>query len=174
MAFAAVFAIRFPACHIGPAGERAEGARSGQRLESCRARTSVRRLPGRSQRRGAVLHLAGRPGRAGGLASDRGVRPPAGMPVAHRRRLGRYATPQPSRRDGGWLTMAEFDGWGPGFVRFFTGLAAHNDKAWFEAHRNEYRTAVQQPTMALLAELEPTYGHGKMFRLNRDARFAAG
>lgn len=70
--------------------------------------------------------------------------------------------------------MAGFAGWGPGFVRFFTDLEAHNSKDWFDRHRDEYRTAVKEPTEALLAELEPAYGHGKVFRLNRDARFAAG
>lgn len=70
--------------------------------------------------------------------------------------------------------MARFQGWGTEFVDFFTGLEAHNSKDWFDRHRDEYREAVKEPTEALLADLEPAYGRGKMFRLNRDARFAAG
>ncbi len=70
--------------------------------------------------------------------------------------------------------MARFQGWDVAFVDFFTGLEAHNSKDWFDKHRDDYREAVKEPTEALLAELEPAYGRGKMFRLNRDARFAAG
>jgi uncharacterized protein (TIGR02453 family) len=72
------------------------------------------------------------------------------------------------------MNTPRFAGWGPEFTGFFAGLAAHNDKDWFDRHRDVYRTAVKEPAEALLAELEPRYGHGKMFRLNRDARFAAG
>ncbi|HJQ03551.1 MAG TPA: DUF2461 domain-containing protein [Jatrophihabitans sp.] len=70
--------------------------------------------------------------------------------------------------------MAGFTGWGPEFVAFFDGLAVHNSKEWFDRHRDLYQSAVRKPTEELVAELAPQYGTGKIFRLNRDARFAVG
>jgi uncharacterized protein (TIGR02453 family) len=70
--------------------------------------------------------------------------------------------------------MADFQGWGDEFVDFFADLERNNSKDWFDEHRAVYQRAVREPTEALVAELEPTYGPGRIFRINRDARFAAG
>jgi uncharacterized protein (TIGR02453 family) len=57
---------------------------------------------------------------------------------------------------------------------FFTGLASHNNREWFHAHKDVYEDAVRRPMQSLLAELAPTYGSGKLTRINRDMRFARG
>jgi uncharacterized protein (TIGR02453 family) len=58
---------------------------------------------------------------------------------------------------------------------FFTGLASHNNREWFQANKDIYERAVRGPMQSLLAELAPTYGgSGKLTRINRDMRFARG
>ena len=70
----------------------------------------------------------------------------------------------------------------PAALRFFRQLAAHNDKAWFEAHREQYELEVRAPMRELieemdvhLARLAPEIGgdpRRSMFRINRDFRFS--
>ena len=55
---------------------------------------------------------------------------------------------------------------------FFKGLASHNNREWFQANKNTYERACRAPMQSLLAELGPTYGSGKLTRINRDMRFA--
>jgi uncharacterized protein (TIGR02453 family) len=57
---------------------------------------------------------------------------------------------------------------------FFEGLASHNNREWFQANRDVYERACRGPMQSLLAELGPTYGSGKLTRINRDMRFARG
>jgi len=38
----------------------------------------------------------------------------------------------------------------PAALRFFRQLAAHNDKQWFDAHRDEYETEVRAPMRFLI------------------------
>ncbi|MGH7552383.1 MAG: DUF2461 domain-containing protein [Longimicrobiales bacterium] len=57
---------------------------------------------------------------------------------------------------------------------FFKGLASHNNREWFHANKDVYEGAVRRPMQSLLAELAPTYGSGKLTRINRDMRFARG
>ena len=57
---------------------------------------------------------------------------------------------------------------------FFEGLASHNDREWFQANKDVYERACRAPMQSLLAELAPTYGSGKLTRINRDMRFARG
>ena len=66
-----------------------------------------------------------------------------------------------------------FEGWKGDFVGFLRGLEIENSKSYFEAHRRQYERDVRAPMLALLDELEPELGAGKMFRLNRDVRFSA-
>ncbi|MDQ6774274.1 MAG: DUF2461 domain-containing protein [Candidatus Dormibacteraeota bacterium] len=69
-----------------------------------------------------------------------------------------------------------FEGWKGDFVGFLRGLEIDNSKRYFDAHRKEYELEVRAPMLALLedlAQLAPELGPGKMFRLNRDIRFAA-
>lgn len=65
-----------------------------------------------------------------------------------------------------------FEGFGPHAHDFFVELAAHNAKSWFDEHRQQYQDEIKVPFELLLAELEPTYGPGKVFRINRDTRFS--
>ena len=56
-------------------------------------------------------------------------------------------------------------------VRFFEGLAADNSKAYWQANKAVYETAVRAPMAELLEALED-YGPFHVFRPYRDVRFA--
>lgn len=68
---------------------------------------------------------------------------------------------------------ARFTGFGKEAIGFFDELEANNNREWYQAHKDVYERACRVPLEALLAELEPRYGHGKIFRINRDTRFSA-
>jgi uncharacterized protein (TIGR02453 family) len=65
---------------------------------------------------------------------------------------------------------------------FFRGLARHNEKAWFEAHRDEYESEVRGPMRELIEDLDTRFAQfapeiggdpkRSMFRINRDIRFS--
>lgn len=69
--------------------------------------------------------------------------------------------------------------------KFLRGLARHNERAWFLAHKAEYEITVREPFQRLLGDLQPalaaisehyraepkTVG-GSLFRIQRDARFS--
>jgi uncharacterized protein (TIGR02453 family) len=55
---------------------------------------------------------------------------------------------------------------------FWKGLAKNNNREWFQAHREIYERAVRQPMQALVLELQPLYGPGRVSRINKDMRFA--
>ncbi|MBN2347123.1 MAG: DUF2461 domain-containing protein [Candidatus Aminicenantes bacterium] len=77
-----------------------------------------------------------------------------------------------------------FSGFPPQAVAFFRGLAAHNDREWFAAHRAKYEAAVMEPARAFvlamgerLRRLSPGIqfnpgGNGSIFRIFRDIRFS--
>ena len=65
-----------------------------------------------------------------------------------------------------------FTGFGDGAVEFYDGLLADNSKAYWTDQRAVYEEHVRAPMAALLAELEPEFGAGKIFRPYRDVRFA--
>lgn len=70
----------------------------------------------------------------------------------------------------------------PAALAFFEQLAAHNDKPWFEAHRDEYEAEVRAPMRELIEELDARFARfapeiggdpkRSMFRINRDIRFS--
>ena len=70
----------------------------------------------------------------------------------------------------------------PRALQFFRGLARHNNKPWFEAHRDQYEADVRQPMRDLIEHLDTRFarfapeigGDPKlsMFRINRDIRFS--
>ncbi len=66
-----------------------------------------------------------------------------------------------------------FKGWPPEAIEFYEGLEADNSKSYWLAHRQVYETRVKAPMEALLAELAPEFGEGRIFRPNRDVRFSA-
>ncbi|MEM7154468.1 MAG: DUF2461 domain-containing protein [Myxococcota bacterium] len=80
--------------------------------------------------------------------------------------------------------MAKFQGFPPQTLRFLKNLGSHNEKAWFQAHREEYEAYVLEPAKSFVAALgerltalrpeisaEPRI-NGSIFRINRDVRFS--
>ncbi|MBV9293878.1 MAG: DUF2461 domain-containing protein [Frankiales bacterium] len=66
-----------------------------------------------------------------------------------------------------------FRGWPVEAVEFYEGLLADNSKTYWTANKATYDEKVRGPMVELLAELEPVYGAGKIFRPYRDVRFSA-
>jgi uncharacterized protein (TIGR02453 family) len=66
-----------------------------------------------------------------------------------------------------------FRGWPSEALEFYEGLSADNSKTYWTAHKEVYETQVRAPMTELLAELEPEFGPGKIFRPYRDVRFSA-
>jgi uncharacterized protein (TIGR02453 family) len=56
---------------------------------------------------------------------------------------------------------------------FFEGLEADNSKTYWTENKATYDEKVYAPMAALVAELEPEFGSGKIFRPYRDVRFSA-
>jgi uncharacterized protein (TIGR02453 family) len=65
-----------------------------------------------------------------------------------------------------------FQGFPEQALVFYEGLEADNSKPYWTEHRSTYDTCVRAPMEALLAELEPEFGAGKIFRPYRDVRFS--
>lgn len=65
-----------------------------------------------------------------------------------------------------------FSGWPAEAIEFYEGLAADNSKSYWQAHKPDYDELVYLPMSELLAELEPEFGEGKIFRPYRDVRFS--
>jgi uncharacterized protein (DUF2461 family) len=63
-----------------------------------------------------------------------------------------------------------FAGFGEMVVDFYEGLEADNTKAYWSDQRAVYDEQVRAPMLALLADLEPEFGAGKVFRPYRDVR----
>jgi uncharacterized protein (TIGR02453 family) len=69
--------------------------------------------------------------------------------------------------------------------KFLRGLARHNERAWFLAHKAEYEATVREPFQRLLGDLQPALAAisehyrsepkgvgGSLFRIQRDTRFS--
>jgi uncharacterized protein (TIGR02453 family) len=74
---------------------------------------------------------------------------------------------------------------GPGLFEFLRGLAAHNERVWFDAHRDDYERHVRGPMLTFISDLgarlaevsafvvaDPRPQGGSMFRIYRDTRFS--
>jgi uncharacterized protein (TIGR02453 family) len=69
-------------------------------------------------------------------------------------------------------------------LTFLAGLSEHNDKSWFDAHREDYELAYVAPARAFVADLGPRLReiapgvryepkiNGSISRINRDIRFS--
>jgi uncharacterized protein (TIGR02453 family) len=68
---------------------------------------------------------------------------------------------------------AAFGGFPEEALDFYEGLEADNSKAYWTDRREVYERAVRGPLQALLDDLEPEFGPGKIFRPYRDVRFSA-
>ena len=66
-----------------------------------------------------------------------------------------------------------FRGWPSEAIEFYEGLEADNSKSYWTAHKEVYEASVRAPMAELVAELEPEFGPGKIFRPYRDLRFSA-
>ncbi len=78
-----------------------------------------------------------------------------------------------------------FEGFPPSGLEFLRGLAANNNKAWFEAHRGEYQEYLLEPAKDLVIDLgsklqdevspniraDPRF-NGSIMRSSRDIRFS--
>src|SRR5713226_544571 len=73
----------------------------------------------------------------------------------------------------------------PRLFQFLRDLEAHNDRAWFEAHRERYEADVKEPMLRFISDLgkpfrtisphigvDPRPVGGSMFRIHRDIRFS--
>ncbi len=69
--------------------------------------------------------------------------------------------------------------------KFLRGLARHNEREWFHAHKKDYEAHLRQPYQRLLTDLQPALAHisphfradpkamgGSLFRIQRDTRYA--
>ena len=65
-----------------------------------------------------------------------------------------------------------FTGWKAEALEFFEGLAVENTKAYWQRNKHVYEGVVRAPMEELLAELEPEWGEGRIFRPYRDVRFS--
>jgi uncharacterized protein (TIGR02453 family) len=65
-----------------------------------------------------------------------------------------------------------FRGWKVEALEFFEALEEENSKAFWQRNRTTYETLVRAPMEELLAELEPAWGEGRIFRPYRDVRFS--
>lgn len=66
-----------------------------------------------------------------------------------------------------------FNGWPVEAIEFFEQLEDDNTKSFWTEHKHVYDECVKAPMESLLAELEPRYGPGKIFRPHRDIRFSS-
>ena len=81
--------------------------------------------------------------------------------------------------------MASFAGFPPQTRAFLRDVDAHNEKAWFDAHRDDYERRWLAPARAFVEALAPELAtlspaiqaeprvNGSIMRINRDVRFSA-
>jgi uncharacterized protein (TIGR02453 family) len=65
-----------------------------------------------------------------------------------------------------------FRGWPAEALEFYEGLEADNSKTYWHSNKSTYDDCVLLPMREPLAELEPEFGPGKVFRPYRDVRFS--
>ena len=66
-----------------------------------------------------------------------------------------------------------FTGWPSEAIDFYDGLEEDNSRDYWMANKATYETAVKEPMVQLLSELEADFGPAKIFRPNRDVRFSS-
>jgi len=67
-------------------------------------------------------------------------------------------------------------------LTFLKGLKRHNEKSWFEAHREDWQLAIHQPMVGLVEEMDLRFARfapeiagdprRSIFRIHRDIRFS--
>lgn len=68
--------------------------------------------------------------------------------------------------------MSKFEGFPPELFGFFRRLEEDNSKAFWSANKTTWEDQVRKPMLAALDDLEAEFGAMRMFRPNRDLRFA--
>ncbi len=68
--------------------------------------------------------------------------------------------------------MSGFEGFPVEALDYYDDLEVDNSRSFWEAHRPVYERSVRAPMVALLDELAPEFGPGKVFRPYRDVRFS--
>ena len=68
--------------------------------------------------------------------------------------------------------MTTFHGIPADAFKFYEELQDNNNRGWWLEHKHRYQELVREPITLLLAELEPRFGPGRVFRPNRDIRFS--
>ena len=81
------------------------------------------------------------------------------------------------------MTCAEFTGFRPAALTFLRSLKRHNDREWFERHRETYDAELRGPLAALAEEVDVRLASfapeivgspkSSLFRIHRDVRFSA-
>ncbi len=82
------------------------------------------------------------------------------------------------------MSEAKFEGFPKECLTFYEGLAEHNDKEWFEAHREDFDRYVMEPARLFVVDMgerlkeiaprivaDPKVNRS-LFRINRDTRFS--
>ncbi|WP_309221982.1 DUF2461 domain-containing protein [Aeromicrobium sp. S22] len=69
-------------------------------------------------------------------------------------------------------TQHQFTGFPEAALDFYDDLEMENTKAFWEAHKEVYATAVAAPMKALVAALADEFGEARIYRPYRDVRFA--
>ncbi len=79
-------------------------------------------------------------------------------------------------------SVTEFSGFPVAAFTFLKGLAANNNREWFEAQRGTYEQSLREPMKALVEEMDARLAtlapeitgtvKGSMFRIHRDVRFS--
>ena len=65
-----------------------------------------------------------------------------------------------------------FSGFGKGATGFYDDLEANNSREWWLANKPRYEDEIRRPMEELLEEVSAEFGEAKLFRPNRDTRFA--
>jgi uncharacterized protein (TIGR02453 family) len=71
------------------------------------------------------------------------------------------------------ITSTSTTGFGPAATEFFEDLEDQNTREFWLAHKDVFEREVRKPMAALLDSLPEEYQPFKVFRMNRDVRFAA-
>jgi uncharacterized protein (TIGR02453 family) len=65
-----------------------------------------------------------------------------------------------------------FNGFPPEAIAFLKQLSRHNNREWFQGHKDVYEQACREPMKALVSDLGPGTASTKIMRIHRDVRFS--
>src|SRR5215208_5443493 len=81
------------------------------------------------------------------------------------------------------MSDGDFGGFRPAALTFLRGLARHNTREWFQAHREDYERELRAPLAALVEEMDVRFAElapeivgdpkRSLFRIHRDVRFSS-